>query len=259
MDVIVKEQPDILALQEVSQSVGAPPAEGRLLKGLFTCRGQEPVIRKDNHALQVASGLEKAGVHCSWFWQPVKIGYGKYDEGMALFCLNQEIREAESFYISGCTAYENWKTRKVLGIRTDQYDDWFYSVHMGWWQDEEESFRDQWNRLEQRLLTRKREARIWLLGDFNSPCGIAGQGYDCVCASGWKDTYELAGERDSGATVEGVIDGWESQKGGQVPGLGMRIDYIWCSVAVPVQTSRVIFNGSNGLKVSDHFGVLVTT
>ncbi len=258
IDEIVKEKPDILALQEVCQSVDAPPVNGALLKGLFVCQGQEPVIREDNHALQVAAGLEKAGVSCSWFWQPIKIGYGKYDEGMALFCLNQEIREAETFFISGCTAYENWKTRKVMGIRTSKYDDWFYTIHMGWWQDEEEPFITQWERLDQRLVSRKRESKVWLLGDFNSPSGIAGQGYDCVCASGWKDTYELAQERDSGATVEGVIDGWEGRKGSQVPGLGMRIDYIWCSVSASVQDFRVVFNGINGPKVSDHFGVLVT-
>lgn len=255
--MIQREQPDVLALQEVSQSVSAPPADRALVNGLFVCPGQEPTVREDNHALRVARGLQEAGISCSWFWQPIKIGYGKYDEGMALFALNQEITEADSFYISGCREYDNWKTRKVFGIRGSRCKDWFYTIHMGWWQDEEEPFAAQWQRLEQQLLLKKRESRIWLMGDFNSPAGLKGQGYDCVRASGWQDTYKLAWEYDCGATVEGVIDGWESLKGGQVPGLGMRIDYIWCSTAAPVHSSKVIFNGTNGPKVSDHFGILV--
>lgn len=257
LDGVLKEQPDVLALQEVSQSADAPPADWGLLKGLFVCQGQEPVIRADNHALRVAAGLRKAGISCSWFWQPVKIGYGKYDEGMALFVLNQEIAEADSFYISHCQEYDNWKTRKVLGIRGSRRRDWFYTIHMGWWQDEEEPFSVQWQRLEQQLLLKKREARIWLMGDFNSPAGLKGQGYDCVRSCGWQDTYKLAWECDCGATVEGVIDGWEGLKGGQIPGLGMRIDYIWCSTSTPVRSSKVIFNGKNWPKISDHFGVLV--
>lgn len=257
LDGVLKEQPDVLALQEVSQSADAPPADRGLLKGLFVCQGQEPVIRADNHALRVAAGLRKAGISCSWFWQPVKIGYGKYDEGMALFVLNQEIAEADSFYISRCQEYDNWKTRKVLGIRGSRRRDWFYTIHMGWWQDEEEPFSVQWQRLEQQLLLKKREARIWLMGDFNSPAGLKGQGYDCVRSCGWQDTYKLAWECDCGATVEGVIDGWEGLKGGQIPGLGMRIDYIWCSTSTPVRSSKVIFNGKNWPKISDHFGVLV--
>lgn len=113
----------MLALQEVSQSAGVPPADQALLKSLFVCPGQEPTVREDNHALRVARGLQEAGISCSWFWQPIKIGYGEYDEGMALFALNQEITEADSFYISGCREYENWKTRKVFGIRGSRCGD----------------------------------------------------------------------------------------------------------------------------------------
>lgn len=223
---------------------------------MFPCGAQGYVVREDNHALRIAQGLLEAGVSCSWYWEPVKIGYGRYDEGMALFCLGHTILEADSFFLSGCREYDNWKTRKAIGVRMSGCGDWFYTVHMGWWQDEEEPFAAQWQRLEHQLILKKREARIWIMGDFNSPAGLAGQGYDCVRSSGWNDTYGMAWECDSGATVEGLIDGWESRSEHTVPGLGMRIDYIWCSAVVPVRSSKVIFNGENGPKISDHYGVL---
>ena len=182
----------MLALQEVSQSAGVPPADQALLKSLFVCPGQEPTVREDNHALRVARGLREAGVSCSWFWQPIKIGYGEYDEGMALFALNQEIAEADSFYISGCREYGNWKTRKVFGIRGSRCGDWFYTIHMGWWQDEEEPFAQQWLRLQSALQHKKQESAVWLMGDFNSPSEFRAQGYDCIRNAGWLDTYCLA-------------------------------------------------------------------
>ena len=39
----------------------------------------------------------------------------------------------------------------------------------------------------------------------------------------------------------------------------MRIDQIWCSQKLPVASSKVIFNGTNGPIVSDHYGVIVQT
>ena len=36
-----------------------------------------------------------------------------------------------------------------------------------------------------------------------------------------------------------------------------RIDQIWCSKAVPVKSSRVVFNGVQEPQVSDHAGILI--
>ncbi len=253
-ETVCREKPDLIALQEVNQTAGAPQAGQEMLEGWFPCPGSDIPIREDNHAAQVAMRLRRAGVPCAWTWVSAKIGYGKYDEGMAFLCIGREIAEAEAFYISGCQDYGNWKTRKALGIRAGGCDDWFYTVHMGWWQDEDEPFERQWRRLNDALEQKKQDGTVWLLGDFNSPAQFHGQGYDCIRSDGWQDTYQLAGQKDSGITVEGCIDGWRQE--GQEAADEMRLDYIWCSRPAAVLSSNVIFNGQNGPKVSDHFGIL---
>lgn len=260
IEEIVKTQPDIIAMQEVNQSISAPFAGPELLSGFFPCPQESITVREDNHAAQTAKRLRAHGLNYSWTWISAKIGYGKYDEGMALFCNPKPITSAESFFISGCKDYDNWKTRKVLGIQTDVCKDWFYTVHMGWWQDTEEPFASQWERLETHLQEKKTpSSNIWLMGDFNSPAQFRGQGYDCIQKTGWLDTYQLARQKDSGITVKGCIDGWRSFSESETMPNGLRMDHIWCSNTISVQSSTVIFNGENGPEVSDHFGVLIQT
>ena len=256
----MKEQPDIIAMQEVNQSMQALPAAPEQLTDYFSLSENPVPVRLDNHALQVARLLHEAGCVYSWTWIPAKIGYGKYDEGLALFSRYSSIAETDSFYISGCEDYHNWKTRRVLGIRPDNSSHWFYTVHMGWWNDETEPFSSQWKRLENHLSKKRNSTTVWLLGDFNSPAEVRGQGYDCIHNSGWQDTYLLAKSKDCGLTVEGIIDGWRDyfQESKDKPE-GMRIDHIWCSRKVDVRSSRVIFNEKNEPKISDHFGVMIET
>lgn len=260
VEVVLQLQPDIIAMQEVNQSISAPYADTQLLEGFFPCSAKPAGIRMDNHAAQLAARLRAGGLDCSWTWVCAKIGYDKYDEGLALFSLNHPLITAEAFYISGCRDYRNWKTRKALGICIDGCTDWFFTVHMGWWQDEEEPFAAQWERLDGALSSKKDTAsKIWLMGDFNSPAEFSGQGYDYIVNSGWYDTYQLAQTRDNGITVRGCIDGWRSFTESETMPDGMRMNHIWCSKPVSVQSSSVIFNGVNGPEVSDHFGVLVTS
>lgn len=253
-EFILREQPDLVAMQEVNQSVCAPLAGSELEKGFCPCANQPVPLRQDNHAAQVAQLLRKGGLDPQWTWLPAKIGYDRYDEGLALFSLHRPIAAVDAFRISQCSDYQNWKTRWTLGVQLDGA--WFYTVHMGWWQDEEEPFDAQWYALNRRLLQKKMDGPVWLLGDFNSPAEIRGQGYDCVRGSGWKDTFGLAQQKDSGVTVEGIIDGWRDFF--TEPPEGMRIDQIWCSEALPVRDSHVVLNGQNGPVVSDHFGVMIT-
>lgn len=253
---ILKEQPDVIALQEVNQTIAAPKAPPHMHRGLMQLSHGVP-LREDNHAAVIAKRLHLAGIPCAWAWQPIKIGYGKYDEGLAIICLNHRIRHAEAFRISSVDDYANWKTRKVLGVQLCDRDDWFYTVHMGWWNDPQEPFRHQWKQLERMLGEKKKKAPVWLLGDFNGPAEVRGESYDCIAKSGWNDTYLLAGERDDGMTVRGVIDGWRDKIAGPESLEGMRIDQIWCSESAPVLSSSVIFNGANGPVVSDHFGVMI--
>lgn len=347
-DMVAAERPDLIGLQEVDQTRSAPAAgclagvpegleetddlagvhgqarpkrgpegqELRALEGYTACEGREgehrsPVLlRRDNYALRLAARLKELKTPYYWTWIPVKLGYGKYDEGLALFS-RTPILDTDRFFISRSQDYENWKTREILGIRTqpEGHDPvWCYTVHMGWWDDEEEPFKAQWEQVEKGLeagragacvKTRPRAGRtatmtgpgpeamagsslVWLMGDFNSPAQVRGEGYDLIADWGWKDTYHLAEEKDSGITVEGVIDGWRDkldqdpagrdgadEKGADGKGLngkrpgeggvpGMRIDHIWCSKKIEIRRSEVICNGRRYPKVSDHNGVMVT-
>ena len=246
LDVMLAEEPDILALQEVNQSAAAARVEPSGLSGYVRCRDFKGEVREDNHGLRLSRLLRERGLRYFWTWVPAKLGYGKYDEGLAVFS-RYPILEVDSFRISGCEDYGNWKTRRILGVRTEA--GWFYTVHMGWWDDEEEPFAKQWQRLKEHIQAvtgagqsdpdkpgfgaddgpdietdgnspdpepgNQKGGRIacpvWLMGDFNSLDRLSGQGYDLVSGSGWEDTFCLAQERDCGITVGKVIDGWRER------------------------------------------------
>ena len=240
VEMIKAVSPDIVALQEVNQSLAA----AKLNRS----------VREDNHAYRVAKLLKEAGASYYWSWIPIKIGYDILEEGMAVFSKTL-IENTDSFFVSTSRNYCNWKTRKVLGIYTK--DMWFYSVHMGWWDDEDEPFRMQWDQVVKQLKQRKETC--FVMGDFNSPAESQKEGYDYVLHSGWLDTWQMAEKKDIGITVGGVIDGWR-QKTGETSEPGensMRIDYIFCNKKVKVKSSEVVCNGMNYDIVSDHYGVLV--
>lgn len=261
-DAAAGEKPDILALQEVSQPAAEEVWPDEELEGFVRCRDVSMPVRRGNYAARLAGLLKERGFACSWTWLGAKIGYGRYDEGLAIFS-RTPIAETDQFFISRCRDYQYWKTRKVLGIRTEAMKDtWFYTVHMGWWDDEEEPFLNQWNRLNQTLEeTGKRKQNVWLMGDFNSPAEVRGQGYDLVCRSGWQDTYVLAEKKDGGITARPEIDGWKDRRssGREKQETGMRLDYLFCSRPVHVTESRVVCSGKREPVVSDHYGVIIET
>ena len=232
-------------------------------------RCAEVPVRADNHAYRLAGLLAEGGAPYFWTWVPAKVGYGRYDEGTALFS-RLPIAEAEWMYLTGSWDYKNWKTRKALGITVD-FDGTrcrFFSLHMGWWKDEDEPFAGQWERLSGYLRNLPGDV-CFLMGDFNSPAGLQGEGWQLVSGSGWRDTYGLAAAKDDGVTVGGVIDGWrddarnadgtapDAESAEAAPENGMRIDYIWVNREIPVLRSQVICNGINGPVVSDHYGVMI--
>ena len=252
---ILKEKPDIIAMQEVNQTADAELMDVEMLEGQYPIPGSMK-IRQDNHAAQVAYRLRQAGVECYWAWLPIKLGYGKYDEGVAILSLGRKIRCIDKFPISKINDYQNWRTRAVLGVQVEGLDDWFYTVHMGWWDDVTEQFLDQWNTLSCCIATKRYYSTVWLLGDFNAPDQVSGESYEHIASCGWIDTYKIAQYKDSGITVPGIIDGWREKlidKNVE----GMRLDYIWCSEKKEIISSRVVFNGMNEPVVSDHFGVMI--
>ena len=248
VSAIAEQRPDIIALQEVNQTIAETQADV-ISEGYVPCV-ENIVIRKDNHVYKAAELLEGAGVKYYWTWLPLKKGYDKYDEGIALMSRSRII-ETDVVRISETDDYNNWKTRKIIGIRTEAApDEWFFSVHYGWWDDLDEPFQNQWQKTAEYM---KKYSRVWLMGDFNSPAEVRNEGYDIINSGGWYDSYTLARTRDNGITVGKVIDGWRDKVSGTD---GMRIDQIWCSQKAEIASSEVIFNGANKPVVSDHYGVV---
>ncbi|MBD8069916.1 endonuclease/exonuclease/phosphatase family protein [Bacillus sp. PS06] len=228
---------DVITLQEVNQSIDAESVDG--------------LIKKDNFALVLLEELQKLGVtDYQMTWDYSHIGYDVYEEGVALLT-KHPIEEKHSFFVSHSEDTENYKTRKISGITIRFQHELltFYSCHTGWWEDEEEPFKEQFDRLYQ---VAAKDGTFFLMGDFNNAAHIRGEGYDYVLSKGLYDTYHLAKKTDDGTTVAGKIAGWDKNK------QGLRIDYIFSSIPVEVKESCVIFNGKNKPVISDHFGVEVT-
>lgn len=257
--MLEKEQPDIVALQEVNQTQSEQELPDIMLDGYIRCAGFNLPVRQDNHARLVVEELRKRDVYYYWTWVSAKIGYGKYDEGMALLS-KKPIKRVQEIRISKSDDYENWKTRKTLGIQVEDCKDWFFTVHMGWWNDEEEPFENQWECMKHTFSGPDyKDGTVWLMGDFNSQADVRGEGYELILESGWNDTYQMAENKDSGITVAEEIDGWrdEDQRGEAVK-KEKRLDYIFCNTKRNIRSSYVICNGKNYPVVSDHYGVIVS-
>lgn len=253
---ILAERPDLLALQEVNQDMTEAEVPLSELKetGFHPVPSSPVPIRRGNHGLRCAEELARLGFPLHWTWVSAKTGYDRFDEGLALFS-PFPIRYPDAFYLTNSQSYQNWRTRKALlaAFETPWGLQYVCNLHMGRWEDEEEPFALQWQRLSSRLASLK-EQRIWLMGDFNAPAHRRGQSLDMILEQGWLDTCRLAGHPEDDPrdyTVEDGIDGWEDRSLGG----GMRIDYIFTNHPVSVSSSRVIFHPERYGTVSDHRAV----
>ena len=254
---ILTERPDILALQEVNQNMAETEADPEELRetNFFSSPSSIPV-RRDNHGLRCAKELARLGFPVHWTWISAKTGYDRFDEGLALIS-PFPVHSAESFYLTSSHSYGNWRTRKALlaAFETPWGLQYACNLHMGRWEDAEEPFSLQWQRLSSHLSPLE-EQQIWLLGDFNAPAHRRNQNLDLILSQGWLDTCRLAGHPENepaDCTVEDGIDGWEERALGR----GMRIDYIFTNHPVSISSSRVIFHPEAYGTVSDHRAVAV--
>ena len=227
---------DVIALQEVSQHI-----EGNVV---------EKDVKDTNFVYALLEALEKLGVaHYDFRWAFSHIGYDVYEEGLCILSKHPIIEE-ERFFITNNHNTTYWKTRRILRTtilyEADAID--FYTCHLGWWVDDEESFIDQVDRLNEHI---KSERLSFMMGDFNNNANKREEGYDYMASKGWLDTYTVAKKKDDGITVQGKIAGWEKNEE------ALRLDLIWTNKPVLVDESKVCFNGINGEIVSDHFGVEV--
>lgn len=230
--VIVKNNYDVIALQEVSQ----------LIKSEIIYEN----IKKDNFVYVLNEEIKNLGCFdYEFIWSLSHIGFDIYEEGLAILT-KLPIINKDSFFVSESVDIENYKTRKIikatLNYNNKEID--FYSCHMGWWND---GFKEQLNNLKK---SSNFESKLsFFMGDFNNDANKRNEGYDYIIQNKFFDTYSLAKEKDNGITVKGNIAGWKDNKG------DLRLDLILCNENIDVISSKVIFNGKNENIVSDHFGV----
>lgn len=227
---------DVIALQEVNQSIGAPLVHKN--------------IKRDNYAAVLLQQLEQLGVaDYSLIWDFSHFSLGKFEEGLAILTKHPVIKE-HSFFVSKIQDPDRWISRKIIGAQIDFHGQpiSFYSCHTGWWHDQEEPFQYQADALYDQI---NKDRLFFLLGDFNNNASLAGEGYEYLINKGLYDSYALAKEKDAGITVKGKIMGWSDNKE------DLRIDLILMSAPLSVVSSKVVFNNENRPVVSDHFGVEV--
>lgn len=244
---IDQHQFDWVAMQEVNQSAAEQPLTDDQLRH-YVEFDPEATIRQDNYVHVLVSHIQ---ADYYWTWIPVhSASKGRLDEGLAILS-RMPLTDAVLGYVSTQRIYGDYKTRKVLAVHTEYEGQpmWLANGHFGWWNDEVEPFRPQWDRAEE-LLAPCLDQPLFFLGDFNNVAEIRGEGYDYMMKQIWHDTYTLAQEKDGGHTVVKSIGGWE---GNTQP---LRIDYIYSNRPIPVQRSQVALDGKNGAVVSDHFGVM---
>ncbi len=225
---VEKLRPDVIALQEVNQTISACPLE----------EGVRYPLRADNHILRVREMLKKQGFNYNYIWRGMKCGYGMYEEGLGVLALG-EITDYD--FEPLMPLRDDWKMRYALGVKVG--DVWYYCVHTGRWDDGDVPFKGQIERILE--ITKNKKAII--MGDFN--CPDKSEGYEILKATGWQDIWGTAPIRCGCATAKADIDGWD---GGEKL---MRIDYMFANFSVEVSECRVVFTKNDYGKVSDHYGV----
>lgn len=233
--VIASKRYDIIALQEVNQSITSP------------CVYDD--IRKDNYGLCLLEALKQ--LNCqeySYHWTFSHIGYDRYEEGLALMT-RHPVAEIEGFYCSRSSSAKSIASRKVLRLRLKLQDQLLdcYSCHMNLPSSEEDYLDNV-----RRLVEQNQSSYLKLfMGDFNTDAFSQTEQYQGIKSFGLYDSYELAQHKDSGITVSRSIDGWRSDSENK------RLDYIFLNQKKEVLSSQVIFNQTNEAVISDHYGLEV--
>lgn len=246
-DFINTHQFDIISMQEVNQPIQEEALTAAELEHYFRI-DSDTVVKKDNYAYVLLTQLSETYY---WTWIPTHVGFRTYDEGLAILS-RTPITQAFGEYVSHMQDYNNYRTRKIVGIQTvaDGEEAWFVNGHYNWWDDDQEPFKGQWDLTESKLAPYMNEP-LYIMGDFNNVAEIREQGYDYMMSHGWYDLYTMAKQKDDGATVVKAIAGWANNS------QPLRIDYIFSNRPVQAKSSTVVLNGKNGPVVSDHYGVAV--
>ena len=217
---ILEQNYDLVCLQEINQEISSSLAETDEL--YYPLASAEP-IHQDHYIYLLVQELKKAGRKYYWTWAYNHIGYDRYHEGVGV--LSKNPIQAREILVSDVDDPTDYHTRRVALVETmvDGQELAVASVHLSWW---DKGFQEEWARFESVLNDLNKP--LLLAGDFNNPAGQ---------------------ERSGSYTVPPEIDGW---KGNSEP---LRIDYIFTTKDIQIDSLQVIFDGKNSPQVSDHYGL----
>ena len=238
---ILEAQYDVICFQEVNQEMASETVE---TDEYYQAAPSAVAIHKDHFVRVLVEELAAQGLHYYWTWAYNHIGYDRYHEGVAI--LSKTPIEAREILVSDVDDPTDYHTRRVALAETvvEGKELAVASVHLSWW---DKGFQEEWARFEAVLKELKKP--LLLAGDFNNPAGQ--EGYQAILASplNLQDAFEVAKERSGSYTVPPEIDGW---KGNTEP---LRIDYVFTTKDIQVETLQVVFDGKQSPQVSDHYGL----
>lgn len=227
VDTIIKEDIDIIFLQEVAQSED--------LDIMFKD------IKKDNYGYKLKTLLEEAGHNYFFHYKIGNLSFNKYDEGLAILSKTR-LFDLSHFFVSKNTEYKNWNTRVIVSAKTKVHNTvlTLTSTHLGW-SDGYEVFEDQVDKLLDNL--NPKEINI-VAGDFNVKAGS--KEYNYIIDKGYIDLFYNG--KDEYFDIPTHVNDMDIQVGAS------RIDFIMSNNHFEVKNRKILFKDK---KVSDHFGVML--
>lgn len=247
-DVIVKEEFDVIALQEVNQFHGSAPVTESSLASL-----SDVPVKEDNFAHLLLEILANKGQNYFGIWADSHLGFRIYDEGTALLS-RLPFQETQKITCRPELDFDNVRRRTVVGASVELEGElqWFYSAHFSWWELKgEQLFHEEWETFEQAIEPHLVHP-VYIMGDFNNDAKRLFEGYQLIHKKReWYDSFHMAQDKLGEYTVTKKITGWDDNK------IKLRIDYVFSSRERTVASYQTIFDEKNYPMISDHFGVAV--
>jgi len=227
VDAILKEDIDVILLQEVAQP--------RTNKVVYDD------VKEDNYGYVLKHKLENSGVNYYYHYQFGNQAFGLYDEGLGILS-KTKLTDTSHFYISKTIDYNNWSTRIIVSAKTliEGQEMVFTSAHLGW-SDGTEVFENQVDKLMDNL----KHSNINIIGgDYNISPGTTE--YKHIINKGYIDLF--FNNQDEYFNVPTHVKDIDGKDGSS------RIDYIMSNTEFEVINRKILFDIK---KVSDHYGVLI--
>ncbi len=247
---IVREQVDVVALQEVNQFVESTVVD----TPLGFVGGADRSVRQDNYALLLNQFLEQLEYPYYWAWSVSHLGFDRYDEGVAILT-RQPFKGCKLVDLSPAYTDQDVARRVAVAVQLGEEfgGAWVASTHMSWWKlGEVALFADEFTQLERQMKQLADGAPVILAGDFNNAAQVQGEGYDLMIERGWIDTYRVAEQVTGEFTVHKSIHGWDNLT------QALRIDLVLTDRPTRVRTHEVVFPDTDETAISDHSGLLLT-